>query len=236
MKAAVVIPTYNERENIARLIDSIQKLALGLKIVVIDDNSPDGTGKIVDGLASQADGLDVIHRESRLGLGTAYLAGFEWAIAEGMDLILTMDADFSHDPKFIPLLIDKVQSDADVVIGSRYVSGGKIRNWSFWRRFLSKGANLFACKILGLNSCDNTSGFRCYKRRVLKNILKNPPFSDGYSFLIEITTRCQREGYLVKEVPIIFVDREFGMTKISWWEIIKALYTVFRLRLTRKPR
>lgn len=231
MKTAVIIPTYNERDNIERLINRIQDLGIGIRIVVVDDNSPDGTGEIVDELAAKSDGIEVIHRQGRLGLGTAYLAGFRHTISDGIDLTLTMDSDFSHDPKFIPSIVEAARAGADVVIGSRYVPGGAIKNWGLFRRFLSKGANLFAGKTLGIRSRDNTSGFRSYKREVLEGILKDPPFSEGYSFLIEVATRCQREGCSVKEVPITFVDREFGTTKISWREILKALYTVVRLRL-----
>lgn len=230
MKTAVIVPTYNERENIERLIDSIRKLDMGIKIVVVDDNSPDGTGDVADRLSSQFNNINVLHRESRLGLGTAYMAGFRHAISEGEELILTMDADLSHDPKYIPSLLNEAQSGTDLVIGSRHISGGEIKNWSLWRRFLSKGANIFASKILGLDSRDNTNGFRCYSRKVLERIIKDPPLSDGYSFLIEVATRCQREGYSVRELPIMFVDRQFGVTKVSWREIIKALYTVLRLR------
>ncbi len=167
-------------------------------------------------------------------MGTAYLAGFEKALADGVQVVLTMDADFSHDPSFIPSLIDGLEPGIDLVIGSRYVAGGGVRNWPLRRRLLSKGANLFAGAVLQLDSNDNTSGFRCYGRRLAEHMLNDPPKADGYSFLIEAVAVSQRKGFCIRERPITFIDRQLGTTKVSRQEILKALCTVLRLRFVKK--
>ena len=244
MKTAVIIPTYNERDNIEALTKEILALrgdpstALSLcseetldnttEIIIVDDNSPDGTGEIADELAKTHQEVKVIHRPAKLGLGTAYIAGFKEALALGADRILTMDADFSHNPRYIPHLVAESEN-AQVVIGSRYVDGGDTVNWGLWRRILSRGANTFARLVLGLKAHDCTAGFRCYHREVLESIELDKIFSDGYSFLIEMLYKCQQQGWEISEVPIIFEDRRRGASKISQKEIFKALYTVLSL-------
>jgi len=237
MKTAVIIPTYNESDNIEALTKEILALRLGsgqalsdtTEIVIVDDNSPDGTGEIADELAKVYRGVTVIHRPAKLGLGTAYVAGFKGALALGVDCVVTIDADFSHRPGYIPDLVARSQ-DAPLVIGSRYVDGGGTVNWGLRRQILSRGANTFARLVLGLKAHDCTAGFRCYRREVLESIELDEIFSDGYSFLIEMLYRCQLRGWEIGEVPIIFEDRRHGASKISRREIFKALYTVLWLR------
>ncbi len=228
MKAAVVIPTYNERENIGLLIDEILALGIDIQIIVVDDNSPDGTGELLDDIAAREPTVHVIHRPGKLGLGTAHIAGFRRALQMDVDVILSMDADFSHHPRYIPALIAAAQ-EKDIVIGSRYVPGGGSVNCGFNRTLLSQGANAFARAVLGLHAHDCTAGFRCYRRYVLENAPLDQIFSNGYSFLIEMLYRCQRLGYSVGETPIIFENRQRGSSKISKTEIIRATYTVLRL-------
>jgi len=231
---AVVVPTYNEAENIERLVTQIRGLALDLTVIVVDDNSPDGTGQIADRLAAADNHVQVVHRTGKLGLGTAYISGFKSAIAQNAPFIMSMDADFSHDPSHIPALV-KMSEACDVVIGSRYVKGGGTRDCTFMRKLLSRSANQFAKLGLGLRAHDCTAGFRCYRRHVLEAIELDTIFSSGYSFLIEMLYRCQKKGFTVGEVPIIFANRQQGASKISRMEIFKAVYTVLRLRWTRLP-
>lgn len=231
---AVVIPTYNEAENIEPLVARLLALPLPLRVIVVDDNSPDGTGDIVDRLAA-ADGRVIpIHRPAKLGLGTAHIAGFRRALADGAQVIVSMDADFSHDPRYIPAMVDRM-GECDLVIGSRYVRGGGTRFCTLPRKLLSWGANAFAKAMLGLGARDCTAGFRCYRREVLERVGLDEIFSEGYSFLIEMLYRTQRLGYRVGEVPIIFENRRRGASKVSRREIYRALYTVFRLRFRRLP-
>jgi glycosyltransferase involved in cell wall biosynthesis len=231
--AILVLPTYNERENLPALTAAIQSLPTPIKIIVVDDNSPDGTGELAEDLAAANPGrLEVIHRSGKLGLGTAYTAGFERALARGADLILTMDADFSHDPRYLPALLEASQR-FDLVIGSRYVPGGGVRNWGVDRTVLSWGANVIAHRVLGLHARDCTAGYRCYRRQVLETIEPWSIRANGYSYLIEMLFRCERGGFRVGETPIIFVDRRLGRSKISQAEIVKAGLTVVRLALQR---
>ncbi len=232
----LVLPTYNESENLPRLVAAIQSLPDPIHIVVVDDNSPDGTGAVADRLAEAYPPLQVIHRPGKLGLGTAYVAGFRAALAQGADLIVTMDADFSHDPKYLPTLL-AASRRFDLVIGSRYVPGGGVQDWGPKRKALSRGANMIAHRILGLRARDCTAGFRCYRRIVLETIDPATIRADGYSYLIEMLFRCQRAGFSIGEMPIIFVDRRLGRSKISQKELVKAAFTVLRLgyrRLTEK--
>ncbi len=228
MRTLVILPTYNERENIARLVPDLLALPNGVHILIVDDNSPDGTGQLADEFSSKHERVHVIHRAGKLGLGTAYIAGFKYALEVGFDCILTMDADYSHQPQYVPGLIAGIQS-ADLVIGSRYVSGGCVVDSPLARRLLSRGANLFARLVLGLHTRDCTTGFRCYRREVLESMDLDAIFSDGYSFLIETLYIVQQAGWKVTEVPIQFKDRRQGVSKISRAEIFKALYTVVRL-------
>jgi dolichol-phosphate mannosyltransferase len=234
LRGAVVIPTYNEAENIERLVKQILDLGLGLQVIVVDDNSPDGTGSIVDGLAATDQQVSVVHRAGKLGLGTAYIAGFKKALVDGAPIVFSMDADFSHDPKYLPAMVEKSRAD-DLVIGSRYVPGGGTSGCTTPRKALSQGANLFAKTLLGLKAKDCTAGFRCYRRQVLETIDLDSIFSSGYSFLIEMLNRCEKKGFTVGEVPIIFVNRQRGASKISRTEILKAMYTVMRLRWPALP-
>jgi len=237
MKVAVIIPTYNECQNVRPLTEAILHLAdssgLRLHVIIVDDESPDGTGKIADQLAQEHPGqVHVIHRSGKQGLGSAYIAGFRHALAQGMDRICTMDADFSHHPAYLPALI-ALADETDIAIGSRYVPGGGTRNWGLQRQLLSWGANAFARFALGLAVHDCTAGFRCYRREVLESLAMEHIFSDGYSFLIEMLYKCQQAGWRVGETPIIFEDRRAGQSKISQREIFKALYTVLRLTGSR---
>jgi glycosyltransferase involved in cell wall biosynthesis len=238
LDVCVIIPTYNEKENITDLVEQILALdKIDARIIIVDDNSPDGTGQIADALAEQNPRVSVIHRSGKLGLGTAYIAGFKQGLAEGADRLITMDADFSHDPAYIPGLI-VLANHFHITIGSRYIPRGGVRNWGWRRRFLSWGANAFARTVLGLKAHDCTAGFRCYHREVLLNIDLDRIFSNGYSFLVEMIFRCQQMGYTMGEIPIIFANRERGQSKISQREIYKAMYTVLRLFVSKllKPR
>ncbi len=231
----VIVPTYNERENITDLVDQIMALPVeSLGVVIVDDNSPDGTGEIADALAAQYEGrVFVVHREGKLGLGTAYVAGFKKGFTLGPKRLMTMDADFSHNPRHIPEMIAACKEGHDLVIGSRYVPGGGAKNCTMPRILLSRGANLYAKVMLGLHAGDCTAGFRCYRREVLETIPLDEIFSNGYSFLIEMLFLTQQAGFRVGEVPILFMNRERGASKISRNEIIKAQYTVLRLGLRR---
>lgn len=235
MKICVIVPTYNEKENITDLVQQILALPLNAHAIIVDDNSPDGTGKVADALTEAHDRVHVIHRAGKLGLGTAYIAGFKKGLAEGAERLITMDADFSHNPSYIPQLVD-LANYYHITIGSRYIPQGGVVNWGLQRRFLSWGANAFARTVLGLKSNDCTAGFRCYHREVLLNIELDQIFSNGYSFLVEMIFKCQRLGFTVGEIPIIFANRERGKSKISHREIYKAMYTVIRLAVNRlKP-
>jgi dolichol-phosphate mannosyltransferase len=229
LKSIVIVPTYNEAENIRLLVADILSLPAPVDVVVVDDNSPDGTGQIADNLASTYPAVHVVHRPGKQGLGTAYKAGFRYGLERDYERILTMDADFSHPPGDIPAMIERSRADADLVIGSRYVRGGGTHGCSLPRQVLSWGANAFAKTVLGLQAMDCTAGFRCYRRQVLESIDLDAVLSNGYSFLIEMLYRCQRRGWRVGEVPILFENRRRGASKISRQEIVRAMQTVLRL-------
>ncbi len=203
----------------------------GVRVLVIDDGSPDGTGEIADHLARELGYVDVLHRKRKEGLGPAYLAGFARALADGAQLILEMDCDFSHSPDDVPRLIAAAQEGADLVIGSRYVEGGSIGNWGLLRRFVSAGGSLYARVLLGAPVHDLTGGFKCYRRRVLETIDLAGIHSKGYAFQIETTYRALRAGFRVREVPIHFVDREEGGSKMSRAIVVEAVWKVPALRL-----
>ena len=228
-RATVCLPTYNERENLGPMLH-----ALGdkdVRVLVIDDNSPDGTGELADRLASELDYVDVLHRERKEGLGPAYLAGFRRALADGAELVLELDCDFSHDPGDVPRLIAAAEDGADVVLGSRYVEGGAVRNWGFVRRFVSAGGSLYARVLLGVDVKDLTGGFKCFRRGVLETIDLDSIDSKGYAFQIETTYRALRAGFRVVEIPITFADREVGGSKMSKGIVAEAVWKVPGLRL-----
>jgi len=229
VQATVCLPTYNERENVERMVRAL--VAQGVRVLVIDDNSPDGTGEIADRLAAELDGLEVLHRGRKDGLGPAYLAGFRRALADGAELILEMDCDFSHDPKDVPRLLAQVEQGADLVLGSRYVPGGRIPNWGLLRRFVSRGGCVYAQLWLQTRVHDLTGGFKCYRRRVLETIDLDAIDAKGYAFQIETTYRALRKGFRVVEVPITFVDREEGGSKMSKRIVLEAVWMVPALRL-----
>lgn len=231
MHPIVIIPTYNESDNIVPLLAELCSLVPELKIVIVDDNSPDGTGMLVDSLAAHDSRIQPIHRPRKLGLGSAHIAGMKWALAGPFDPVLTMDADFSHAPRYVPDLLAAARH-ADLVIGSRYVPGGGTLQCTLARRALSRSANLFARLALGLCAHDATAGFRAYRRAVLESINLDAIVSNGYSFLIELLYQSQKQGWRICEVPIVFEDRRRGKSKISRQEIYRALQTVIRLRLT----
>ncbi|HRV91213.1 MAG TPA: polyprenol monophosphomannose synthase [Anaerolineae bacterium] len=236
LEICVIVPTFNEKDNITDLVQQLLALPIDAHVIIVDDNSPDGTGQIADELAKQYERVQVIHRRGKLGLGTAYIAGFKKGLADGAERLITMDADFSHNPAYIPRLVE-LADFYHITIGSRYIPQGGVVNWGLQRRFLSWGANLFARTVLGLKANDCTAGFRCYHREVLLNIELNQIFSNGYSFLVEMIFKCQRLGFTVGEIPIIFANRERGQSKISHREIYKAMYTVMRLAVERlKPK
>lgn len=235
MPAAVVIPTYNESDNIPNLVGEIMSLPIGAHAIVVDDNSPDGTGALVDSIAAREPRVHAVHRPSKMGLGTAHIAGIRDAFARNLDPIVTMDADFSHRPSYIPSLLDGLDR-YDVMIGSRYVPGGGMQGRDLKLRIVSWGANNFARMMLGLKATDCTSGFRAYRRAVLESIDLDLIFSNGYSFLIELLFLCQSHGWRIGEVPITYEDRRAGTSKISRAEIYKATYTVLRLFWRRLRR
>lgn len=240
LETVVIVPTYNEADNLDDLLTQLLSLPVNLGVIVVDDNSPDGTGKKADQWSlREPDRVHVVHRPGKMGLGTAYISGFRLALDKlKVQQIMTMDADFSHNPRYIPSMI-KMSEQKDVVIGSRYVEGGGSLNCTWKRIWLSKIANFIARGLLGLQARDTTAGFRLYRRQVLESIPLEQIFSSGYSFLVEMLFMCQRRNWQIGEVPIIFEDRRKGSTKISRNEVIKAQYTVLRLlarRLLTNPR
>ena len=228
----VIIPTYNEAKNIKKLVEELLGLGENIQIVIVDDNSQDGTAEISDELSKKyKDKVFILHREGKLGLGSAYIAGFKYAIERlDSDLIFSMDADFSHDPKYLSSFVRKVSEGYDVVLGSRYIEGGGV-DWIWYRRFLSKGANSLAKTLLGLDAHDLTTGYRCYKKHVLKSIDLDNIRSDGFSFLEEVLYLSKQKGFKIGEVPIFFVDRQQGKSKLSKKEMIKFFITIIRLKL-----
>jgi dolichol-phosphate mannosyltransferase len=227
--ATVCLPTYNERENLESMLRALAPL--DVDVLVIDDSSPDGTGEIADRLAAELDFVSVLHRERKEGLGPAYLAGFRRALAEGAELVLEMDCDFSHNPADVPRLIDACRAGADLALGSRYVPGGGTENWGVGRRIVSWGGSFYARVLLGVRVRDLTGGFKCYRREVLETIGLDRIHSKGYAFQIEGTYRTLRKGFSVVEVPIRFVDRREGQSKMSRAIFLEAVSKVPALRL-----
>jgi dolichol-phosphate mannosyltransferase len=226
----VLLCTYNERENISLLVPEIGRVLPQADILIVDDNSPDGTGRVADELAAADGRIRVQHRAGKEGLGSATLAGFRDAIARGYDFVLNMDADFSHDPRHLPALLECMQR-ADVAIGSRYVPGGGIDGWGFSRHFMSQGINWYARLLLGLSTRDNSGAFRCYRATKLAQIELDRVRARGYAFQEEILYRCRRVGCRFEETPIVFRDRRYGVSKINWRESAVALWIIFRLGL-----
>jgi dolichol-phosphate mannosyltransferase len=227
--AVVCLPTYNERENLPRVIDALAPL--GVRVLVIDDNSPDGTGEIADVLAAEYDWVSVLHRERKEGLGPAYLAGFREVLRGDAEYVLEMDADLSHDPADVPRLIEACANGADLALGSRYVEGGGTENWGRGRRFVSAGGSFYARTLLGVPIRDLTGGFKCFRREVLERIDLDSVHSKGYAFQIELTYRTLRAGFTVVEVPIVFADRTHGDSKMSRTIFLEAVARVPALRL-----
>ena len=232
-RACVCLPTYNERENLEPMVRALlERLGPDDRVLVIDDNSPDGTGDLADRLAAEEPRVAVLHRPAKEGLGPAYLAGFRRALDDGAELVLEMDCDFSHDPDDVPRLI-AAADNADLVLGSRYVDGGRIDNWDAWRRFVSRAGSLYAQLLLRAPVRDLTGGFKCYRREVLERIDLGAVTARGYAFQIETTYRALRAGFRVVEVPIAFADREAGSSKMSRSIVLEAIWRVPLLRFRR---
>ena len=229
-EALIIIPTYNERDNLKTLCDQVLTALPSADLLIVDDNSPDGTGQLADEMAAKNPRIQVLHRSGKLGLGTAYIAGFRFALSKGYEFIFEMDADFSHDPVYLPALLGAAKDGAGVVIGSRRVPGGGTENWGLGRQLISAGGSLYARTILGLDVRDLTSGFKCFRREVLAAIDLDAVRSNGYSFQIEMTYRAIRRGFSVAEVPIIFIDRRAGQSKMSSKIFAEAMGMVWRLR------
>ena len=230
-EALVVMPTVNEYENLRKAICCVR--GIGFDVLVVDDNSPDGTGELADQLAASDPGVHVLHREGKLGLGSAYVAGFSWGLEQGYELLVEMDADGSHRPEHLPSLLDAARQCGGLAIGSRYVPGGAVAGWGPARWLLSYAANLYSRTVLGMATRDVTSGYRCYTRRLLERLDLNSIEAQGYSFQIEMAYRCARLGVSLIELPIRFESRVAGKSKVSADEIHKALVTVIRLKLHR---
>ncbi|VBB05934.1 nucleotide-diphospho-sugar transferases [Lucifera butyrica] len=235
MMQLVIVPTYNERDNLGELLEGIYKAVADMHVLVVDDNSPDGTGKLASYLMNTRykGSLFLIERTGKLGLGTAYLAGFKWALERKYQYIFEMDGDLSHNPRHLPSFLQAVK-ECDLVLGSRYVSGGGVRNWSLLRRLISRGGSLYSRFILGLPFQDLTGGFKCFRREVLEQINLAEIKSNGYSFQIEMTYRAFLKGFRIKEVPIVFEERLTGHSKMSYRIFAEAIVMVWKLRLDRK--
>ncbi|MFQ5905038.1 MAG: polyprenol monophosphomannose synthase [bacterium] len=232
MKTLVVMPTYNEADNITEIVHDVLSQDSSIDVLIIDDNSPDGTGDVAEKIAAGDSRVHVFHRRAKLGLGSAYVVGFKYAVKEGYDYVFEMDSDFSHDPREIGNFL-KDMADSDLVIGSRYVQGVSVINWPMSRLLLSYFANLYARIVVGAPIKDLTGGFKCFRRCVLEAIDLDRVRSDGYAFQIEINYKAFRKGFRVKEIPIIFVERKAGKSKMSKKIIWEAFWLVYKLRLSR---
>jgi dolichol-phosphate mannosyltransferase len=224
----IVMPTYNERENLPRMVARLLALPVKVDLLVVDDNSPDGTGKLADELAAKHPEVHVLHRAEKNGLGRAYLAGFKWALERGYEFVFEMDGDFSHNPDDVPAFLEAAQQ-ADLVLGSRYMNGIRIINWPLHRLMLSKGAAFYVRVITGMPITDPTGGYKCFRRAALQALNLDAVHSNGYSFQIELTHKLWRQGYRVAEVPIIFTERVEGHSKMSGHIVSEALFMVWRL-------
>ncbi len=232
MKTSIVLPCYNERENIDKIINKLFDLHIeSLEIVVVDDNSPDGTAEVVEKL-NQNHPIHLIKRPQKLGLGSAYIDGFKLAINHGADYIFEMDADLSHDPEDIPRFLDAIKN-ADLVIGSRKIKGGKIIGWGWIRKFMSSGAMWFSRLLLSLKAKDVTAGFRCYKRKVLETINLDTIHSNGYAFQEELLYRTEKNNFVVKEIPVTFIDRRAGKSKLSKKDILEFFWIIIKMKIKK---
>jgi len=229
LRALVCLPTYDEKDNVVPMTEAILAATPDVDVLIIDDNSPDGTGQLADGIAAREPRVKVLHRAGKEGLGKAYLAGFDWALGHGYDLILEMDADFSHDPKYLPGMLEAARG-ADLVLGSRNIPGGGTVNWGVGRKIISRGGSLYARTILGIPVRDLTGGFKCFHRKVLESIDLPTVECSGYAFQIELTFRALRRGFRVVELPIVFVDRRVGQSKMSKRIVLEALRKVWSIR------
>ncbi len=229
--ALIIIPTYDERENLPELLGQIHRQVPEAHVLVVDDASPDGTGELADELASKDDRIHVLHREGKLGLGTAYIAGFRWGLARGYSYLLEMDADFSHKPEYLPRMLEAIQ-DADLVIGSRYVPGGGTENWTLTRKLISRGGSLYSRLVLGVKIKDLTGGFKCFRRETLEAIDLDGIRSKGFGFQVEMNYKVAKRGFRVVEIPILFPDRTRGQSKMSKKIFFEALVNVWKIRLS----
>jgi dolichol-phosphate mannosyltransferase len=231
-RTLIVVPTYNERENLEELFEGIQTHVPGAEVLVVDDGSPDGTGELATRLGQQMGGVRVLQRGRRLGIGSAYVEGFRRGLAEGYRLLCSMDADLSHEPRYLPALVGATEH-ADVAVGSRYLHGVSVLNWSLKRLALSVSANTYVHWVTGLPVRDCTSGFQCFRREALEAVDVDRLRFSGYSFLVEIKYRVYRKGFRIREVPIVFADRKFGVTKMNRREIMRSMWAVWAIRFTR---
>jgi dolichol-phosphate mannosyltransferase len=235
----IIVPTFNERDNLPRMAAKLSSLPVGVDVLVVDDNSPDGTGKIADELAATNPQVHVLHRAGKEGLGRAYIAGFKWALERGYEFIFEMDCDFSHNPEDIPAFLEAVR-DADLVLGSRYVGGIRVINWPLGRLMLSRFAGKYVALVTGMPFSDPTGGYKCFRRRALQALNLDAVRSNGYSFQIELTHKLWRQGYQIVEVPIIFTERTQGHSKMAGGIVNEAFWLVWRLwlqnGLRRSPR
>lgn len=236
MPVAVVLPTYNEAENIERLLRELRRIVPDAHLVVVDDSSPDGTGAIAERCAAELGSIDVAHRAVKDGLGNAYRFAFCRVIDEEFDVVVTMDSDFSHDPEVIPSMLARIDAGADAVIGSRYVPGGGTQDWPLHRRLLSRWGNVYTAWILGVKVRDCTSGFRAYRTSALSAIDPGSTRADGYAFLTELVVRLSRTGARIDEVPIVFVDRRYGTSKMSTRIVVESMLLVTRWGLSHRWR
>jgi dolichol-phosphate mannosyltransferase len=235
MKTLIIIPTYNEIDNLPSLLKEIFSYAPETDILIVDDNSPDGTGDLADEIHQQNAQVNILHRPTKLGLGTAYIEGFKYTIEHGYDAAFEMDADFSHDPRYLPDFLEAIEQ-ADLVIGSRYIPGGDTPNWTILRRLISGGGNIFARFILGIPVHDCTAGYRCYRREVLESIDLDTIQSQGYAFQIELAYRVMQHGFKIVETPIVFMDRRVGKSKMSRKIVIEGFTFVIKARFSKHSR
>ncbi|WP_237185675.1 polyprenol monophosphomannose synthase [Rothia nasimurium] len=234
MRVLTVIPTYNEKENLPIVVERLRAAVPDCDILVVDDNSPDGTGQLADSLAAEDSHINVLHRTVKDGLGGAYLAGFDWGLEAGYDVLVEMDADCSHQPEQLPLLLQAIEGGADLAIGSRYVPGGKTKNWPLHRQILSRGANLYTRLILGTKVKDITAGYRAYRREALQKLNLEGIDSKGYVFQVDLAWRSEQAGLKIVEVPITFVEREIGSSKMDGNIIVDSMTKVTRWGLTAR--